>query len=103
MVSLGSVILKPYLVKRAELSLFVKSASECRERARSESLKIFIGWVSVSLNEREVVPTEWILSPVAAVIHRGGFEVTGEGRYFISDSLYEESEQPPSRIGTWCA
>ena len=58
MVSLGSVILKPYFVKVAELSLFVKSASEWRERARSESLKIFIRWVSVSLNEREVVPTE---------------------------------------------
>jgi hypothetical protein len=58
MVSLGSVILKPYFVKIAVLSLFVKSAREWRERARSESLKIFIGWVSVSLNEREVVPTE---------------------------------------------
>jgi hypothetical protein len=58
MVSLGSVILKPYFVKIAELSLLVKSAREWRERARSESLKIFIGWVSVSLNERVVVPTE---------------------------------------------
>jgi len=57
----------------------------------------------VLLNEREVVPTEWIRSPVAAVIHRDGFEVTGGGRFFTSDSRYEESEHPPSRMGTWCA
>ena len=95
--------MKPYFVKRHELSLFVKSAREWRERARSESLKILIGWDSVLLNEREVVPTEWIRSPVAAVIHRDGFEVAGGGRFFTSDSRYEESEHPPSRIGTWCA
>ena len=50
------------------------------------------------LNEREVVPTEWIRSPVAAVIHRDGFEVAGGGRFFTSDSRHEESEHPPSRI-----
>ena len=49
------------------------------------------------------MPTEWIRSPVAAVIHRDGFEVTGGGRFFTSDSRYEESEHPPSRMGTWCA
>ena len=40
---------KPYFVKMAELSLFVKSAREWRERARSESLKILIGCVLYSL------------------------------------------------------
>ena len=49
------------------------------------------------------MPTEWIRSPVAAVIHRDGFEVTGGGKFFTSDSRYEESEHPPSRMGTWCA
>ena len=52
-------------------------------------------------NVREVVPTECILSPVAAVIHNGVFDSAGVGRFFTSDSLYEESEHPPSRMGTW--
>ena len=81
--------MNPYFVKRQELSLFVKSARKWRERARSESLKTFIRWVSVFLlNKREVMPTEWIRSPVAAVIHRDGFEVAGGGRFFTSDSRY---------------
>ena len=97
----GLVIVNPYLVNKQELSLFVKSARECRERARSESLKILTRCVSVSANVREVIPTEWILSPVAAVIHSGVSGSAGGGRFFISDSLYDESEHPPSRMGAW--
>jgi hypothetical protein len=74
--------LKPYFVKIAELSLFVKSASEWRERARSESesLKIFMGWLSAfGVVERARGRSDGV-NPVASCRRDAQRWVRGHGR-----------------------
>ena len=52
---------------------------------------------------RSVFPMEKILFPLADEMHIGGREGDTSGKFFISDSRYEESEHPLSKQVGWIA